>query len=143
MSDEIEKSSEASNADLDKLTQVYLRIRDAKQDLDAAHKLKIAELDEQLSLIESEMLEACKTMNASSVRTPHGTIVRSMKSRYWTNDWDSMYDFIEETGAFALLEKRIHQTHMKEFLSENPDLFPKGMNVENEYTVVVRRSKGN
>ena len=54
-----------------------------------------------------------------------------------------MYDFIEETGAFALLEKRIHQTHMKEFLSENPDLFPKGMNVENEYTVVVRRSKGN
>ena len=52
MSDEIEKPSEASNADLDKLTQVYLRIRDAKQDLDAAHKLKIAELDEQLSLIE-------------------------------------------------------------------------------------------
>jgi len=143
MSDEVENPSEASSADLDKLTQVYLRIRDAKYELDAAHKLKLAELDEQLSLIESEMLEACKTMNASSVRTPHGTIVRSMKSRYWTNDWDSMYDFIEKTGAFALLEKRIHQTHMKEFLSENPDLFPKGMNVENEYTVVVRRSKGN
>jgi hypothetical protein len=32
---------------------------------------------------------------------------------------------------------------MKEFLSENPDLLPMGLNVESEYTVVVRRSKEN
>ena len=49
--------------------------------------------------------------------------------------------FIEETGAFGLLEKRLHQTNMKDFLAENPDLYPKGLNVESEYTVVVRRSK--
>ena len=104
---------------------------------------QIAELEEQLSIIETEMLDACKNMNADSVRTPHGTIIRTVKARYWTNDWDSMYTFIEETGAFGLLEKRIHQTNMKDFLIENPDLFPKGMNVENEFTVVVRRSKGN
>jgi hypothetical protein len=54
-----------------------------------------------------------------------------------------MYDFIEETGAYGLLEKRLHQTNMKEFLLENPDLLPKGLNVENQYTVVVRRSKEN
>jgi hypothetical protein len=80
-------------------------------------------------------------MNADSIRTPHGTIMRSIKSRYWTNDWDSIYSFIEETGAFGLLEKRIHQTNMKDFLAENPDIHPKGLNVESEYTVVVRRSK--
>jgi hypothetical protein len=44
---------------------------------------------------------------------------------------------------FRSLEKRLHQTHMKEFLSENPDLLPMGLNVESEYTVVVRRSKEN
>ena len=141
MSDEIEEV-EASH-DLDKLTSVYLRIRDAKDTLSAKFKQDLADLEEQMAVIEQEMLETCKTMNASSVRTPHGTIIRSVKSRYWTNDWDSMYRFIHEHGAFGLLEKRLHQTHMKEFLSENPDLFPKGMNVENEYTVVVRRSKGN
>ena len=78
-----------------------------------------------------------------SIRTKAGTIIRSVKSRYWTNDWDSMYDFIEETGAYGLLEKRLHQTNMKEFLLENPDLLPRGLNVENQYTVVVRRSKEN
>lgn len=128
---------------MDKLTRAYLAIRDAKEVLTDQYKKQVAELDEQMQVIEQELLDHCKNMNASSVRTPHGTVIRSVKSRYWTNDWDSMYDFIEETGAFGLLEKRIHQTHMKEFLAENPDMFPKGMNVENEYTVVVRRSKGN
>ena len=142
MSEEVE-DSEVQSPDMDKLTRAYLAIRDAKEVLTDQYKKQVAELDEQMQVIEQELLEHCKNMNASSVRTPHGTVIRSVKSRYWTNDWDSMYDFIEETGAFGLLEKRIHQTHMKEFLAENPDMFPKGMNVENEYTVVVRRSKGN
>ena len=135
--------TEVLSPDMDKLTQIYLKIRDAKDELTAKFKQDVADLEAQMATLEQEMLETCKTMNASSIRTPHGTIVRSVKSRYWTNDWDSMYDFIEETGAFGLLEKRIHQTHMKEFLTENPDIYPKGMNVENEFTVVVRRSKGN
>ena len=142
MSEELEES-DVQSPDMDKLTRAYLAIRDAKEALTDQYKKEIAGLDEQMEVIEQELLETCKNMNASSIRTPHGTIVRTVKTRYWTNDWDSMYDFIEETGAFGLLEKRIHQTHMKDFISENPDLFPKGMNVENEYTVVVRRSKGN
>lgn len=139
MSDE----NEIQSPDMDMLTRAYLAIRDAKDALADEFKGKVADLDDQLKVIEAELLDHCKNLNASSVRTPHGTIVRSVKTRYWTNDWDSMYDFIEENGAFGLLEKRIHQTHMKDFLSENPDVFPKGMNVENEYTIVVRRPKGN
>lgn len=139
-----EGQSEAPPAlNLDKLTEVYIKIRDAKDNLEAEHKKQVAVLEEQLGIIELELLEACKNMNATSVRTEHGTVIRSMKSRYWTNDWDSMYAFINEHAAFGLLEKRLHQTHMKEFLSENPDLLPMGLNVENQYTVVVRRSKGN
>jgi len=132
-----------SNPTLDKLTKVYLRMRDAKEAVTDAYKRQVADLEEQMAVVEAQMLETCKQFNADSIRTPHGTIVRSVKSRYWTNDWDSMYRFIEEHGAFALLEKRLHQTHMKEFLSENPDLLPAGLNVESAYTVVVRRSKGN
>jgi hypothetical protein len=141
--DEAVQEVVTSTPDLNSLTKVYLRIRDARDDLTAKYKKEHAELEEQMGLIETEMLDTCKSMGVESMRTPHGTIIRSVKSRYWTNDWDSMYTFIEETSAFGLLEKRIHQTHMKEFLGENPDLYPKGMNVENTYTVVVRRAKEN
>ena len=134
---------EVSSVDMDKLAAVYIKIRDkrsmAKKEFDERDK----GLEEQMQIVADEMLEACKRIGADSIKTPHGTIMRSVKSRYWTNDWDSMYTFIEEQGAFALLEKRLHQTNMKDFLAENPDLYPVGLNVENSYTVVVRRSKEN
>ena len=141
--DEEVQGQDSPQVDLDKLTAIYLKMRDKRDDMRREAEAREKELEEQMNIIETEMLEVCKQMNADSVRTPHGTIIRSVKSRYWTNDWDSMYQFIKEHDAFGLLEKRLHQTHLKEFLSENPDTFPIGVNVENSYSVVVRRSKGN
>lgn len=140
---EVQDEVTTSSLPLDKLAAIYIKIRDAKDKLTADYKQHYADLEEQMSVLEVEMLETCKTMNADSIRTKAGTIIRSIKSRYWTNDWDSMYRFIKDNDAYGLLEKRLHQTHMKEFLSENPDLLPMGLNVESEYTVVVRRSKEN
>jgi hypothetical protein len=141
--DEKVQGEDSPLIDLDKLTAIYLKMRDKRDDMRREAEAQEKELAEQMDIIEAEMLEVCKQMNADSVRTPHGTIIRSVKSRYWTNDWDSMYRFIREHDAFGLLEKRLHQTHLKEFLSENPNTFPIGVNVENSYSVVVRRSKGN
>jgi len=130
-----------NSPNLDTLAKVYIKIRDARSALKQKFEAEDESLEAQLKVLEEQMLEACKTLNADSVRTPHGTIIRSVKSRYWTNDWDSMYDFIEDEGAFGLLEKRIHQTNMKAFLQENPNKLPVGLNVENSYSVVVRRAK--
>jgi len=127
--------------DLDKLAAIYIKIRDARADSKRVFEAEDNDLKEQMEVLEAQMLDVCKEMKADSIRTPHGTIIRSVKSRYWTNDWDSMYDFIQENGAFGLLEKRLHQTNMKDFLSENPEVLPLGLNVENSYSVVVRRSK--
>ena len=136
-----ENPEDKSSPNLDLLAGVYIKIRDARTTLKAEFTMQDSVLQEQMNLLETNMLDACKDLNASSIKTPHGTIIRSVKSRYWTNDWDSMYTFIKEQGAFGLLEKRLHQTNMKEFLVENPDLLPMGLNVESEYTVVVRRNK--
>jgi hypothetical protein len=139
MTEEISEDKSPSN--LAALANVYLKIRDARAVLKTEFATNDSVLQEQMDLLETNMLDACKELNASSIKTPYGTIIRSVKSRYWTNDWDSMYTFIREQGAFGLLEKRLHQTNMKEFLVENPDLLPMGLNVESEYTVVVRKAK--
>ena len=136
-----EVKDRVTSVDLDKLTAIYIKIRDARADSKRVFEAEDNDLKEQMEVLEAQMLDVCKEMKADSIRTPHGTIIRSVKSRYWTNDWDSMYDFIQENGAFGLLEKRLHQTNMKDFLSENPEVLPLGLNVENSYSVVVRRSK--
>jgi hypothetical protein len=141
--DDTVQEAPPSTVNLDKLAEVYIKIRDRRAQFKQAFEAKDNELDEQMQVLSDEMLEVCKRLEADSVRTKHGTIIRSVKSRYWTNDWDSMYQVIKEHGAFGLLEKRLHQTNMKEFLAENPSFYPIGLNVENSYTVVVRRSKEN
>lgn len=124
-----------SEATADKLVKVYLKLREARAEL----KQQDEELENQQKLIQNELLELCKSMGAESIRTEFGTIIRGTQRRYWTNDWDSFYKFIKEHDAFQLLQKRITNTNMAQFLEENPDLHPPGLNVDAEYTVSVRR----
>jgi hypothetical protein len=121
------------------LVSAYINIRDAKDRLNKELEGKIKELDEQLSLVEAELIKSCQDIGANSIRTEHGTAMMGLKSRYWTNDWESFYRIVKDNSAFELLEKRIHQTNMKSFLDENPDLFPEGLNIEREYKITVRR----
>jgi hypothetical protein len=134
MEEELEGS-----VDLSSMAATYIKIRDKRNDLRRAYEADDVALANDMKVLESEMLEVCKQSNAESIRTTAGTIIRSIKSRYTTSDWDSMYRFIQEHDAYGLLEKRLHQTHMKQFLEENPELLPMGLNVDREYTVVVRR----
>ena len=136
-----EENEVAARPDLDQLTAVYLKIRDTRAENKREFENVDKDLEEQQKMLAEQMLDSCKEIGADSIKTPHGTIIRSVKSKYWTGDWDSMYNFIKEHDAFGLLEKRLHQTNMKDFLNENPDVMPMGLNVENEYTVVVRRAK--
>jgi hypothetical protein len=124
---------------VDKLVEAYIKIRDSRDEIkrDADNKMK--ELEAEMAVISQTLLNHFKESGIDKAGTPFGTAYRTIKSRYWTNDWESMYDFISENDAFDLLEKRLHQTNMKQFLEENPNLLPRGLNVDSEYSVVVRR----
>lgn len=125
----------------DKLVRVYIKMRDARSALKAKYEEEEGQIKEQMDMVESQLLEMCKTTGADSLRTKYGTVSRSVQTRYWTGDWEAMYKFIKEHDAPDLLERRISQTQMREFLKENPDEMPTGLNVDNRYTVTVRRSK--
>jgi hypothetical protein len=125
----------------DKLAEVYIKIRDKRAELKEQYEAQDEGLKSQQELLAEKMLDICRDNNADSIKTPAGTIIRKVDTRYWTTDWDSMYQFIEEHDAYPLLEKRIHQTNLKQFLEENPELLPAGLQADRKYTVVVRRSK--
>ena len=130
-----------SDAKADKLTLAYIKMRDKRAELKEKFEEQDNELKAQQDLLAEQMLALCHEQGADSIKTPAGTIIRKVDTRYWTTDWDSMYQFIEEHDAFPLLEKRLHQTNMRQFLEENPDLLPAGLQADSKYTVVVRRSK--
>ena len=124
---------------LEKLTKVYLKIRDKRTELKAQFEAEDEKLSKQLDEVKRALLDYCKSHNVDSVRTPAGLFYRSLKTRYWTNDWESMNKFILEHGIPEFYEKRLNQTSVKQFLEENPDVLPPGLNVDSEYVVTVRK----
>lgn len=124
----------------EELAKIYIKIRDAKEAAVERHKQELADFNEQLEAIAEEMLELCKTLDVSSMRTNEGTIIRKVTTNFNTNDWGSMFTFIKEHDAFGLLQQRLHQANLKQFLEEHPDLLPPGLWSDSKYTIVVKRS---
>ena len=123
----------------DKLVQTYVKIRDKRKALSDEFEVKDKELQGLLDSIEAELLEACKSIGADSIRTEFGTVSRKVSKRYWTNDWHSFHEFLKEHDALDLMEKRVSQSNMNTFLEENPDLLPPGLNIDSRYKAIVRR----
>lgn len=128
-----------SNLNAEQLVSVYIKMRDKRQQLQREFDEADGKIKEQQDAVTQALLEICKEQGAEGLRTPAGSVFRTVKTRYWSNDWGSMKEFIKEHDAFELLEQRVHQTNMKNFLEEHPDLMPPGMNVDSRYSITVRR----
>ena len=124
---------------MDKLAKVYRRMQSLVQELTAQYESEIEDIKRQQDVVKIALKDQMLKLGVSSVRTDQGTVVLSTKTRYNTQDWDSFKEFIKEHDALDLLEKRIAQTNMATFLSENPSLVPAGLNSMTEYAISVRK----
>lgn len=129
----------AENKSLDKLTRVFIKIRDKRAELAANFKTEDDKLKEQQEQIKAALLDHCKEHNVDSVRTSEGLFYRTVKTRYWTSDWEAMHKFVLKHKLPEFFEKRLNQGVVKEFLEENPETVPPGLNVDSEYVVSVRK----
>jgi hypothetical protein len=123
----------------DKLVSAYRNLRDAIRAKEAEHEKDVAGLKEQLELISDELIKLCNEHDMDSIRTVSGTVSRRVQTRFWTDDWGQMYNFAKEHDALHLFQKRLHTENMKQFLEENPDLLPAGLQTERKYVVSVRK----
>jgi len=129
----------AEQVELEKLTKVYLKIKDRRNEISKQFKDEDGDLKEQQEIIKRALLDHCKEYNVESVRTSEGLFYRSVRTRYWTSDWESMYRFVHENGVPEFLEKRLNQGNVKQFLEENPECVPQGLNVDSEYVISIRK----
>lgn len=121
------------------MVAAYRKIRAAIDEREEQHKEAITALKEQLDVVGNKLLDICNEQNVDSIKTPDGTITRRINARYWTSDWETMYRFIKENDVPQLLEQRIHNGNMKQFLAENPEAFPAGLQCDRKYVVQVRK----
>lgn len=107
---------------------------------------KMSELQKELDAVEADretvrltIADMMKEQGVESVRTKHGTVTRVLKERYWASDWAVLHQYILEHGAIDLLEKRVAQTNMREWIENHRDDFPPALNVDRTYSISVRK----
>jgi hypothetical protein len=126
--------------DMEELVKTYLTIRNERDRIEAEYKDQDAALRTEMATLEQAMLSNCNEIKADSIKTPHGTIIKSLKERYTCSDRDNFNKFVLEHGAVELFEARLHQGNFKEFMAErHGDGLPPGVNVMREFTITVRK----
>jgi hypothetical protein len=124
MTEDLEEAPEVEVIPLDKLVAIHAKIKAKQAKLDK----ELAELEEQREEIRLAIKDQMKALGLTSVRTSSGTVSLMKSTRYNTQDWDSFKAFVLEHQVVDLLEKRIAQTNMAQFLEENPGVVPPGLN---------------
>ena len=130
---------EDTNIPLDKLVKIYRKIKMEIDTMTQEYDTKLEVLKSQQDEVKFEIKDQMKALGVSSVKSPFGTVSMILKTRYNTNDWSSFKDFILEHSAVDLLEKRVAQTNMAQFLEENPGVVPPGLNSVSEFEIRITK----
>jgi hypothetical protein len=130
-----DSSQEPVSLPPDKLMRIYAKMREKLEVL----QRDLDKVENDMKVVKSALLDHCKANGVESIRTPYGLAYRVVRTMYSTADWENFHKFVLENQAPYLLEKRLHQGNMKEFLADNPELVPPGLNSSSEYTITIKR----
>jgi len=126
--------------DFGRVVQAYNAIRDARTAKRHAWEKEDLALEEDQNVLKRLMLELLNKNGAQSIKTESGTAYRSLKTKPSVADWSAFYAWImADPDRFEALEKRVKATFISQFMEENEDRLPPGVNVHREYEVAVRR----
>lgn len=126
--------------DLEEPVSAYLELRAERERLLRKYEEEDTAIKLQMTELETFLLDTCNKINANSINTPVGTVIRSIKDRAVCNDWDNFRKFVMEHDALELLERRIHQGNFRQFMEEHmDDGLPPGVNVMREFGITVRK----
>ena len=129
---------------LPKLVKAYRALRDKRSELKASFDKEESALRKKQDKIQEVLLQHCNDNGVTSVKTEEGTFYRKKKVNYWCNDWAKFHDFVLEHKIPEVLQKRISQVNLVEFLTqdENKELIPDGVQSDAVYTITVQKPRG-
>lgn len=123
---------------LETLTRVFRKMRDKKSEIKKAFDAEYDAITAQQDRVKSELLAYCKAEGINSTGTDAGTVIRSIKTKYWTNDWDEINKFIISNDLPEFYAKSLNQTNIKDWLESHPEDKIPGLNIDSEYVISVR-----
>lgn len=130
---------EAPTASIDSVVERYIKLRDKKAELEAAHKKALEPLNTAMERCEAYLLNTLNGMGVESVKTAHGTAFTKVSTSASVADWPILLDFIKANELWPMLERRVSKTVVQEYRDEHNDL-PPGINWTESRVLNIRRT---
>lgn len=124
---------------LNYLLDIYMKTRDKR----AAIKRVFEEEDNKLKklhgAIEVKLMQMMKDIGTDNLKVD-GLAMAYLTPKTFVSakDWDAVWDYIEKSGNVSLLQRRLSEKAVKEYMEANGGDLPPGVDVHTERTVVVR-----
>lgn len=125
--------------DINAVVEHYITLRDHKAKLDAEHKARVGEIDAQMKNAESFLLNHLNESGLDRIGVGAGTVFTQVKTMPSIKDKGAFSDFIKQTGQIELLQVRVSSTAVKEYMENNNQLLPPGVEVTTAREVTIRR----
>jgi len=107
--------------DMDELSVQYIKLRQKREILKERFTAEDGEFEKAMAEIEAQLLDTLNASNSNSMSTNSAVVIRTVRKRYMPSNWPAVYELIKKHDAYGLLEKRVHNGNMKDFLEEHPD----------------------
>lgn len=125
---------------IDRLVGAYINIRDDLNKLRAEFQEKEKEHKSAMKRVEAEILKLCHEQGVESFKTAHGTAFKKKKDFIKVENWDAALDYILTNDLKHMLTKSVQKTAAKEFMEENNNQLPPGLEYGAITEIGIRRN---
>lgn len=123
---------------IDEAIRFYVEERDALSDFMKAANAHETAVKSRLDSISMWLRDKGDELGTDSFKTQSGTAYRNVKVSYRMGDWNAFIGWIQQTGNFQCLEKRVAKNATKE-VHDDTGLIPPGIEYVAEVEFNVRR----
>lgn len=128
---------------IEDLVAKYVALRDKKAALEAAHKEKLAPINNAMMKVEGLLLRSLNELGgeAASIKTASGTAYITHRTSAKVRDWEGFFEgFVVPNQAWHMINHAANKTAVAEFVEEN-QAAPPGIEWVREAAVNINRPR--
>lgn len=132
-------TTETQEVSLETIIDRYVKLRDKKSQMEAAHKEALAPINQAMDRLENAILDRLNQQGVESVRTTAGTAYKSTSVSVTVADKQVFRQWLIENGQWEMADIRAAKTNVAEYRASNDDI-PPGLNYRESLSVGIRRA---
>lgn len=122
---------------VDELVKTYVDLRNQLATERKSYKSREAKIKLQMGVISMQLRAKGDDLGVTSFSSPYGTAFKKTAIKYQVADWEALCKYVQATGNFQVLQKRVSPNAAKE-IAEVDGSLPTGISSFEEVSFAVR-----